>query len=558
MSRRVRLIATVVLALFLGAGTACRGGSDAADTKKPEAADEEKAYGKYGTPITLRIAFKIPESRLAPGDTNDNNPVSRYLESLTNIKVVHAWEAQSEEDFRQKADFAIAAGDLPDAMVVDRDQLKRMIRNGQAEDLTDIYQEYASSLVKGIYDSTNGTALREASSNGKLYGMPNVAIEADAPSLLWVRKDWLDRLGLQPPKTLADIGNVARAFAFRDPDNNGKRDTVGLSGTKAVVYGQKPNVGGFDTIFSAFHAFPKNWIRDPDGNVVYGSIAPENKEALALLAEWYKQGWLDRQFVLYQEPGKPILENRSGLLFGPWWMPYWPLSAAIAEDTKAEWRAYAVPLDTQGKFVTHAAPVTDRYLVVRKGYAHPEAAIRLLNAFTRLERWRDPHAAEVRELQNYAAQTGIQFRHYYPFDLLLDYSDAIEQRSDNVRKALAGEIDPNGFDPDTKTVYDFALEDKENPKKNLDAWKTAQSYLVGGNALTEAPMVEVRSLFYGTTPTMETKWDGLQKLENETFLQIIVGDKPVSAFDDFVREWRTSGGDRITEEVAQIVKSSQP
>jgi putative aldouronate transport system substrate-binding protein len=556
MHRRIGAVALAVL-LVVGA-SACRGGSDAPAGQEPPAAEEEMAYGKYETPVTLRIAFKIPESRLAAGDTNDNNPVSRYLESLTNIKVVHAWEAKSEDDFRQKADFAIAAGDLPDAMVVDRNQLKKLIQNDRVEDLTDFYEKYASRLVKSIYESTHGAALQDASRDGRLYGMPNVAIEADAPSLLWVRKDWLDRLGLAPPRTLAEIGNVARAFVERDPDNNGKRDTVGLAGARAVVYGQKPNVGGFDSVFSAFGAFPKNWVRDAGGHVMYGSIAPENKEALALLANWYKQGWLDPQFVLNQETERPILENRAGLFFGPWWMPYWPLSAALAADTKAEWRAYAVPLDSQGRYVTHAAPVTDRYLVVRKGYAHPEAAIRLLNAFTRLERWRDPHEEKVRELLNYSAQTGIQPRHYYPFDLLLDYTDAIERRSEDVRKALNGELDPDGFDPDTRTVYDFALEEKENPKKNLDVWKTAHSYLVGGGALKAVPIVKVSSLFYGLTPTMESKWDDLLKLENETYLQIIVGDKPVGAFDEFVREWKASGGDRITEEVEQIVDGGQP
>ncbi|WP_164779408.1 extracellular solute-binding protein [Paenibacillus kobensis] len=549
-----RWVGAAVLVMILSVCAACSSESGPAKRTQAETSDEDRAYGKYETPVTLRVAFSIPESRLAAGDTNDNNPVSRYLEKLTNIKVVHAWEAKSEDDFKLKADFAIAAQDLPDAMVVDRNQLKKLIENGLAEDLTEIYKEYASSLVKAMIDSTQGLAYQDASSDGKLFGVPNVAIEADAPSLLWVRKDWLDRLNLKPPTTLADIGTIAQAFVERDPDNNGKRDTVGLTGTKTVVYGQKPNVNGFDTIFSTYHAFPKNWITDNAGNIVYGSIAPENKEALSLLANWYRKGWIDPQFVLYKDTEKPIIDNRTGLFFGPWWMPYWPLSAAVATDTKAEWRAYAVPLDSQGKYMTHAAPVTDRYLVVRKGYPHPEAVIRLLNVFTRLERWQDPHTAEVRELQNYAAQTGIQLRHYYPFDLLLDYSGAIEERADNVKEALAGNLDPDKFDPDTRTVYDSALQDKENPKKNIDTWKTAYSYLEGGIALKDAPIMKVRSLFYGMTPTMETKWDDLQKLENETFLQIIVGDKPIDAFDDFVQEWKANGGDQITKEVESTIK----
>ncbi|MOA52356.1 hypothetical protein D3C78_1756440 [compost metagenome] len=52
---------------------------------------------------------------------------------------------------------------------------------------------------------------------------------------------------------------------------------------------------------------------------------------------------------------------------------------------------------------------------------------------------------------------------------------------------------------------------------------------------------------------MEAKWAKLEKLENETFLNIIVGDLPLSAFDDFVMEWNRLGGEKITNEVNEIV-----
>ncbi|WP_336788024.1 hypothetical protein [Paenibacillus sp. MMO-177] len=73
-----------------------------------------------------------------------------------------------------------------------------------------------------------------------------------------------------------------------------------------------------------------------------------------------------------------------------------------------------------------------------------------------------------------------------------------------------------------------------------------------------ASVMKVRSLYYGTTPTMDAKWDALQKLENDTYLQIIVGDKPVEAFDDFVLQWKELGGNQVTEEVSQIVNGVKP
>lgn len=56
---------------------------------------------------------------------------------------------------------------------------------------------------------------------------------------------------------------------------------------------------------------------------------------------------------------------------------------------------------------------------------------------------------------------------------------------------------------------------------------------------------------------MQSVWPALQKLESETFLNIIVGDTPVSSFDTFVAEWKRQGGDQITQEVNVIVKSRE-
>ncbi|MDO7907601.1 extracellular solute-binding protein [Paenibacillus sp. JX-17] len=559
MKRTKLLTASLVLAFALGAcSSGSTGESGSTDSsgktdsgKSANLTSDDLAYGKYKEPVTLNIGFKIPDDKLKDGDTNDNNIASRYFESITNIKVVHSWEAKGDDAFKQKVNLAIASDDLPDAVVVDRNQLRKLIDNDMLEDLTGALDQYGSKLVKDIYNSTDGRALADATYDGKLYGLPNVAIEADAPSLLWVRQDWLDKLKLPAPKTIDDVEAIAQAFATQDPDGNGKNDTVGLTGDKQVVYGQKPNPNGFDSIFSAYHAFPKNWIKDADGNVIYGSITPENKEALTKLADWYKRGLIDKQFALYKETQEPIVANKTGLFFGPWWMPYWPLADSVTNDTKAEWHAYPAPADASGKFVTHMAPVTDRYIVVRKGYEHPEAAVKMLNVFTRYERRQDT-SEEAKKLDNYAAETGVHIRNFYPFDLLLDYADAVVKRYNDVQQALKGSVDPNTFDPDTKLVYDFTVLDNENPKKNMDAWKPANAYAFGGKVLAETDMEKVYSVFYGMTRTMETKWATLEKLENETFLKIIVGDLPISAFDDFVTKWKQLGGEQITKEVAEI------
>ncbi|MFC0213377.1 extracellular solute-binding protein [Paenibacillus chartarius] len=560
--RSLKLTAALLLLCLAAAGcihlgnplseSASPSSSDPAPTRS-DPSNQSPAYQPYKEPVTLHVGFLIPDSKLPPGDSNDNNPISRYFEALTNIRVIHSWEAKGSDAYKQKVDFAIASNDIPDAMVVDRNQLRTLVKNGMIQDLTETYKSYASELVRTIYDSTQGSALRDATFGGKLYGLPNVALDADSPSLLWVREDWLEKLHLAPPKTMDDIERIAQAFTTQDPNGNGKNDTVGLTGFKGIVYGQKPLSNGFDSIFHYYYAFPKNWIKNSDGSIVYGSITPQTKQALEKLADWYRRGLIDKNFALYNEVEEPIIENKTGMFFGPWWMPYYPLNFAVEKDTKAEWRAYAAPMDSAGTYVTHMAPATDRYLVVKRGYPHPEAALKLLNAFTRLERNRDPNIAEVNKLKDYVTKTGVQPRNLYPFDLLLDYSNSIEQRYLQVQKALNGDLRLAELDPDALNVYRSMMAERENPKKDIDHWKVSTANQYGAGVLASTSMRRVHSVFHGSTPTMETKWAELQKLENEAFLKIIIGDQPVSSFDDFVAKWRELGGDRITKEVADAV-----
>lgn len=549
-----RIAVLALLAAALAAASGCRG-EDAAPSGavRPEfsaAASEQEGDVRSAKPVSLRIGFKIPDSHLMAGDSNDNNPVTRYLESMTNIRISHDWEAKGEEAYSQRVRMAVDSRDLPDAMVVDREQLERLIAGGMIEDLTEVFSRYGSPLVKDMYRSTGDQVLAEASRGGRLYGLPNVALQADSATLLWVREDWLSRLGLSPPETLEDIERIARAFVERDPDGNGKRDTVGISGYRNIVYGQKPRINGFDSVFNAFGAYPGNWVRDSGGEIIYGSVAPEAKEALALLADWYKRGLIDPDFPLYQETQEPIVASKTGIFFGPWWMPYFPLSDAIRINVNAEWRAYAAPLNAQGRFIIHSAPATDRFLVVRRGYEHPEAVVKLVNAFTRLERRQDPNEG-AKALDDFSAKTGIQPRAYYPFDLLIDYADAIETHYADLQQALHGKIDPATLKPEARLLYDKWNAESAQPKKDLEGWKAVNAYKYGVGVLASTPGVRVSSVFYGVTPSMSGKWGELQRMENEVFLKIIVGDSSLEEFDAFVKEWEQAGGAQITEEVRQ-------
>ena len=56
--------------------------------------------------------------------------------------------------------------------------------------------------------------------------------------------------------------------------------------------------------------------------------------------------------------------------------------------------------------------------------------------------------------------------------------------------------------------------------------------------------------YYGSgTKTMKEKWGVLETKQLETYVKIIMGEEPIEAFDTFAEEWKSSGGEDITNEV---------
>lgn len=122
-----------------------------------------------------------------------------------------------------------------------------------------------------------------------------------------------------------------------------------------------------------------------------------------------------------------------------------------------------------------------------------------------------------------------------------------------VDEVIAGTKDYDSLLVHEKLMYDRVMYDRENPKKDVIAWSSMISASVF-REITKNNTVLVSGVFYGKTPTMARKWVNLKKLEDETFVQIIMGSKPLDAFDQFVADWKRLGGDEVTGEVREAVK----
>ncbi len=54
-----------------------------------------------------------------------------------------------------------------------------------------------------------------------------------------------------------------------------------------------------------------------------------------------------------------------------------------------------------------------------------------------------------------------------------------------------------------------------------------------------------------TLPAMEQKKATIDKLELETYIKIVTGEKSIDDFKEFEKEWRKLGGDEIIAELEE-------
>jgi len=557
MKSKFLSITFLSLILLLVACSDMNDNSNDGDESKVETGDMDP-FGKYEEPITIAIGAEVDPSdtSLEEGETPLDNKFVNHVKENLNINVEHYFTA-SPSNIDQKKSLAISSNDLPDAMTVGPVELRQMVEFDQIVDLTEVYENYASDEIKEIIKESG--ALDYAMFNGKLMAIPNSLTGADGVHNLWIRQDWLDNLGLEVPQTVEELKEVARAFTEDDPDDNGENDTIGLAGPgsngkiHANFLESANNTYGFDGIFSAFHAYPGYWLEGDDGEPVYGSILPETRETLGFLRDMYVEELIDKEMGVREDPIEPIVAGKTGMYFGPWWMGY-NLADVLEEDPEANWQSYAVPLDANGDYSPHLMSPTSEFAVVRKDYEHPEAIMKMMNNYFAYED----------EMVN--MEGGGEVGHY-PLRVVHSPLDNIEVSANALREVLSGTKKPEDFygDPvytllknDVDTIFETKLEpydDMSIEHWDFDSSSFGRSYsvLVGGAPLVDVDIKGVESLIYSQTETMENRWVNLQKLEDETFLKIIMGAEPLDTFDKFVEDWKKQGGDQITEEVAEIV-----
>lgn len=515
-------------------------------------------FGAYPETIeyTLGKMTSVNNSNMPENDTYTDNAYTRYIKSVINVQNVDVFEA-NDSQYDTNVSMAISMGSLPDIMVVSsQDEVEQLVEAGLIEDLTESYNNCISDRIRKMYESYGDSLKDMVTYDGKIMALPETNI-TDGPNLVWLRKDWMDKLGLSAPHTIDDVVNIVKHFISEDPGNNGmdasgKPNTVGLA-VDTDVTGECGYSSEFllDIIFACFGAYPKQWIMSDDGEIVYGSVTDEAKEALSYISSLYNQGVIDNDFLLRTSTNIcELIENgQCGSFFGPWWAPNNPLANAVSSNPDADWQPYLIATDSDGTTSYHSQNPCYKYVVVRKGYEHPEIAAKMISVMFDKVRF---DCTDSEEFKNYY-QLNVEPT-ARPLSINVDYNNALSICYRNIDATISGRKNPDSLELLERSFYDACSEYIKNANKTSTQWAAYMSRIKACSLIAQDNIKVVDSLYFKTTDTMKSHWWRLKAKEKEAYLKIISGEEDISYFDTFVKEWNEQGGHIITSEVRESMK----
>lgn len=502
---------------------------------------ETTPYGAYPEFVTYTLAqiSGANNSNLPEGDTYEDNAYTRYLRKMLNIQNDTVY-MDTEERYSELVNILVKDQNLPDIMVVtDREILKELVENDLVEDLTEVFEKCTSPRIKEMYESYGDALLNSGKFNGRLMAVPETVID-HGPNLLWLRKDWMEELGLEEPETLEDAFEIIDAFVQNRMGTEDGETPVGLACDTNLV-GTTSSSYSVDPVFDSFGANPQRWISQ-DGEIVYGSLTEETKEALDYLHKLYDRGILDRNFAL-RAPNNLrdlVVNGKCGAFFGLWWTPNNPLMESYEKNSEADWEPYYLQ-ELADKNVYESFR-DNKYVVVRKGYEHPEIVMKIISVLFDYTRYEAEDAREVNEY--FALNVDPTAR---PLVINVDYNEATYQVTENIEAALNGNYPEGNLTAIEQSYYQACSSYLSGKDYTAEDWAAYKSRISAVGLLVDKHY----------TPAVRSYLDdaggeipqSLRQFETSTFIQIIMGEKPVSYFETFVEQWYQQGGHELTQQI---------
>jgi len=222
--------------------------------------------------------------------------------SMTNVDLKGTANNNST-DSAQEFSLMMANFPLPDIIHGSKTQLNQAATMDEALiPLNDLITDEYAPNIKKFFEENPEAWSGSIADDGNLYYIPN-SFEGTPSTGFFIRKDWLDKLGLAVPTTVDEYYEVLKAFREQDPNGNGLKDEI-------PYFDRNASIDGLTQLFGA-HDY---WYVSDDGIVGYGKATEEHKNAMKNLAKWYAEGLIDPEIYMRGQRSRDILlgDNLGG------------------------------------------------------------------------------------------------------------------------------------------------------------------------------------------------------------------------------------------------------
>ncbi len=197
--------------------------------------------------------------------------------------------------------------------------------------------------IKKYFEENPEIKAQALAEDGKLYSIPST-YDAIVSQGWYIRKDWLDKLGLKVPTTVDEYYEVLTAFRNQDPNGNGKKDEI--------PYFHRTD--DWTSLYQLWDAMDR-WYIGEDDKVHHGWTEPSMKVAMQNIIKWRKEGLIDPEITSRQNAREVLLGNNLGGSTHDWFSSTGSFNKSVKENHKDEawaqdfeWIAIVPPADING------------------------------------------------------------------------------------------------------------------------------------------------------------------------------------------------------------------
>lgn len=478
----------------------------------------------------VSIEYWIKNYASAYIDNYDEMASMQIIQEKTGVDIefIHPVGGQEAEQFN----VMIASGDYPD--VVENDWT--MYQGGILAAVNDNVILGADQYINkddmpnlfAILEDRPAVAKALKCSDGTINIFPHISDSDTANPYIGptIRKDWLDKLGLEVPETIEDWYTVLKAFKEQDPNGNGQADEIPYTDDSTFT----------TNMFSAAFGVSNGPNLNDEGKMVFGPIEEGYKAFLAEMNKWYTEGLMDREYAAQARKNVDYKMTNdvagayvgfSGSQMGKY-IPArqgteyklvatrWPKLS----DNSPAYAGYAGLIS--GLSATNGAAITS-------GNKNIDATVKLFDFM---------YGEEAQILRNY----GVEGESYNVVDGEYQFTDAIMR-------------DPDGKDPTGMLAhYAIPLWGCMPGISRRDAYdKMSRSYQEQSDAAIAWGDCDTSRLLPSlsfTTEEMEVinvKLANVSTCKNEWTSKFIMGLEPLSKWDQYVAEMKSMGVDDVVK-----------